>query len=256
MARVLGGPARYVTKQSIKKYQLQFLTIFFAAYFVALILGFFLGFNFQKYPYVQIASLIFVVAAAVVARSVINKIIDNLEKKRIDFRQGAAGEALVGYILESLPNDYVVIHGLKPTSRYGDIDHVVIGPSGVYAIDTKNWKGIVTADGKGELLLNGKPTKKPEAKNLTRTILSIREGIKVLFELNLYIRGVLAFPAARVEARWGSTGHVHCVTDEKLYEYIFERKKEKKLSKKEIESISQALLALARKDKDFAPDGK
>jgi hypothetical protein len=247
MARVLGEAARYVTKQSIKKYQLQFLTIFFVAYFVALILGFFLGFNFQKYPYVQIASLFFVVVAAVVARSVINKIIDNLEKKRIDFRKGAAGEALVGYILESLPNDYVVIHGLKPKPYYGDIDHVVIGPSGVYAIDTKNWRGVVTADGKGELLLNGKSTKKPEVKNLTRTIMSIREEIKVLFELNLYIRGVLAFPAARVEARWGSTGHVHCVTDEKLYEYIFERKKEKKLSQKEIESISQALLALARR---------
>jgi hypothetical protein len=105
-------------------------------------------------------------------------------------------------------------------------------------------------------LLNGKSTKKPEVKNLTRTIMSIREEIKVLSELNLYIRGVLAFPAAHVEARWGSTGHVHCVTDEKLYEYIFERKKEKKLSKKEIESISQALLALARMDKDFASGNK
>jgi diacylglycerol kinase len=256
MARVVGGPARYVTKESIKKYQLQFFTIFFVAYFVALILGFFLGFNFQRYPYVQIASLIFVVVAAIVARSVINKIIDTLEKKRVDFRKEGAGEAVVCYILESLPDDYVLIHGLKPKSRYGDIDHVVVGPSGVYAIDTKNWRGVVAADGKGELLLNGKPTKKPEVKNLTRTVLSIREEIKVLFELNLHIRGILAFPAARVEARWGSTGHVHCVTDGKLYEYIAEKKKEKKLSKKEVESISQTLLSLARMDKDRAPDGK
>ena len=256
MARVLGGPSRYVTRRSIKKYQLEFLTIFFVAYFFALILGFFLGFNFQRYPYIQIAALIFVVVAAVAARLVINKITDTLEKKRIDFRKGAASEVLIGYILESLSNDHTVIHGLKPKSRYGDIDHVVIGPSGVYAINTKNWKGIVAADGKGELLWNGKPTKKPEVKNLTHTVMSIREEIKRLFELNLYIRGVLAFPAARVEARWGSTGHVHCVTDEKLYEYIFERKKEKILSKKEIESISQALLSLARRDKNFAPDNR
>ncbi|MCJ7612244.1 MAG: hypothetical protein MUP19_08275 [Candidatus Aminicenantes bacterium] len=59
MARVLGETARYVTRQSIKKYQWQFLTIFLAAYFFALVLGFFLGFDFNKHPYLQIAILIF-----------------------------------------------------------------------------------------------------------------------------------------------------------------------------------------------------
>jgi len=180
-----------------------------------------------------------------------NRISDRLERERINFRKGAVGEAVVGYILESFPDDYRVINDL--TTPFGNIDHVTVGPSGVYVIDTKNWKGVVAADGKGEVLCNGKPPDKPAVKNLTRTIMSIKEKIKVLSALDPFIQGVLAFPSARVEARWGATGHVHCVTDEKLYDYIVENKKKKKLTTKEIESISQAFLAVARMDKDFAP---
>ena len=249
MAKVLGETARYVTKQSIKKYQWQFLTIFLAAYFFALVLGFFLGFDFNKHPYLRIAILIFFLGIAVIARSLINRVIDNLEKKRIDFRKGATGEALVGYILAGFPDAYRIIPGVE--TSFGDIDHVVVGPTGVYAVDTKNWRGIVTADDQGELLLNGRPTKKPAIGNLTRSIMTTKKKIKVRSALDPYVRGVLAFPSARVEAKWGTTGSVHCITDEQLYDYIVEKKK--RLTKKEIDSISQAFLAVARKDKDFAP---
>jgi hypothetical protein len=133
---------------------------------------------------------------------------------------------------------------------------VVVGPSGAYVIDTKNCKGVVAADGNGELLLNGKPTQKPEVKNLSRTIMSIKDKIKVLSALDPYIQGVLAFPSAWIDAKWGTTGYVHCIKDEQLYDYIVENKKSKKLSQKEIESISQAFLALARMDKDFGQNGK
>jgi hypothetical protein len=252
MAKVLGETARYVTKQSIKKYQLQFLTIFLAAYFFALVLGFFLGFDFNKHPYLQIAILILLAGIAVIARLLINRVIDNLEKKRIDFRKGATGEALVGYILAGFPDAYRIIPGVE--TSFGDIDHVVVGPTGVYAVDTKNWRGIVTADDQGELLLNGRPTKKPAIGNLTRSIMTTKKKIKARSALDPYVRGVLAFPSARVEAKWGTTGPVHCITDEQLYDYIVEKKK--RLTKKEIESISQAFLATARKDKDFTSDSK
>ena len=252
MAKVLGETARYVTKQSIKKYQRQSLTIFLAAYSFALVLGFWLGFSLNRRSYLWITILIFIAGIAVIARSLINRVIDNLEKKRIDFRKGATGEALVGYILENLPDAYRIIPGVETT--FGDIDHVVVGPTGVYAVDTKNWRGIVTADDQGELLLNGRPTKKPAIGNLTRSIMTTKKKIKVRSALDPYVRGVLAFPSARVEAKWGTTGPVHCITDEQLYDYIVEKKK--RLTKKEIDSISQAFLAVARKDKDVVPAGR
>jgi len=251
MAKVLGETARYVTEQSIKKFQKQIIVIFLVFYFLVFGLGYLLGLSINKQPYSLIMVLIFIVAILVVVR-LTNRISEKLEREKINFRKGATGEALVGYILEGFPDDYRIINDL--TTPFGNIDHVVVGPSGVYVIDTKNWKGVVTADGNGELLMNGKPTQKPEAKNLSRTVMSIKEKIKVLAALDPYVQGVLAFPSAWVEAKWGTTGYVDCINDEQLYDYIVENKKGKKLTQKEIESISQAFLALARMDKDFAPN--
>jgi Ca2+/Na+ antiporter len=254
MARVLGETARHVTEQSIKKFKRQIIVIVLASFFLALVIGFLLGLIFNKQPYLWITILIFIMAILIVVLifRFTDRVSERLERERINYRKGATGEVLVGYILKSLPDDYRVIHDL--TTPFGNIDHVVVGPSGAYVIDTKNWKGVVTADGKGELLLNGKPTDKPAARNLYRTIMSIKEKIKVLSALDPYVRGVLVFTSARVEANWGETGSVYCVRDEKLHDYIVEKKK--RLNKKEIDAISQAFLALARMDKDFAPDSK
>jgi hypothetical protein len=251
MAKVLGETARYVTEQSVKKFQKQFIILFLVGWGTAFISGYLFGS--RQRPYFVIISILFVIAIPLIFKYM-NQKIDKLEKEKMDFRKGASGEAIVGYILEGFPDDYRVIHDL--TTPFGNIDHVVVGPSGAYVIDTKNWKGVVSADGNGELLLNGNPTQKPEVKNLSRTIMNIKEKINVLSSLNPYVQGVLAFPSARVDAKWGTTGYVHCVKDEQIYDYIVENKKSKKLSKKEIDSISQAFLALARMDKDFSPDNK
>jgi len=56
----------------------------------------------------------------------------------------------------------------------------------------------------------------------------------------------LAFPSAGVEANWGTTGAVHCVTDERIYDDIMEKKKSNKLSKKDIDALSHAFRALTR----------
>jgi hypothetical protein len=251
MAKVLGETGRYVANQSIKKYQKQFIVIFLVFFSLAFLLGYLLGKNIQPY------SLILVVALGCSLPFVFKKLnqeVEALERERLCFRKGATGEAIVGFILNNFPDDFRVIHDL--TTPFGNIDHVVIGPTGAYVIDAKNWKGVVGADGNGELLLNGKPTQKPEIKNLSRRIMSIKEKIKVLSSLDPYVQGVFAFPSAYVEAKWGTTGYIHCVKDEQLYDYIVENKKPKKLDKKTIESISQAFLALARMDKDFSPNSK
>ena len=75
------------------------------------------------------------------------------------FFKGAAGEEIVARELARLPAGYHVFHSLDAGGgvlmwRGGDIDHVVVGPTGVFAIETKNWRGQVTlAD--GQILLDG-----------------------------------------------------------------------------------------------------
>lgn len=249
MAKVLGETGRYVAAQSIKTHQKQFFVLFLIAWGLAFGDGYLFGV--RKLPYALIFTGVFTLIAILSMRW-INRKIEALETERINFRKGATGEAIVGFVLDNFPDDFRVIHDL--TTPYGNLDHVVIGPTGAYIIDAKNWKGVVTADGSGELLLNGKPTQKPEIKNLTRRIMGIKEKLNVLSSLDPYVQGVFAFPSAYIEAKWGTTGYVHCIKDEQLYDYIVESKK--RLDKKEIDSISQAFLALARMDKGFGPADK
>jgi len=244
MAKVLGETGRYVLEQSTKKFLRIFLLLYLFGIGLGLVAGYMIG---AKQNYITLLSILILP----LAWKYLSRKIKNIENDRLNFRKGATGEAVVGFALDNFPDDFRVIHDL--TTPYGNVDHVVIGPTGAYIIDTKNWKGVVAADGNGELLLNGKPTQKTEIKNLFRRIMSIKEKMKVLSSLDPYVQGVFAFPSAYIEARWGTTGYVHCVKDEQLYDYIVENKKSKKLSQKDIESISQAFLALARMDKDFSP---
>lgn len=67
-----------------------------------------------------------------------------LLKKRTNLRKGLLGEQILGKFLEEqlMPHNYQVIHDLvcKAGDRTFNIDHVVVGPTGVFSIETKYWK--------------------------------------------------------------------------------------------------------------------
>jgi hypothetical protein len=54
---------------------------------------------------------------------------------------GAGGEELVGGVLATLGGEWSVIH--DATLGHGNVDHIVIGPGGVFAIETKSRAGHV-----------------------------------------------------------------------------------------------------------------
>jgi hypothetical protein len=59
--------------------------------------------------------------------------------------KGAAGERVTAAALEALPREkWRVLHDIPwPGRPRASLDHVVIGPPGVFVIDTKNWSGTV-----------------------------------------------------------------------------------------------------------------
>lgn len=133
---------------------------------------------------------------------------------------GADGERNFIKYLTDLPDTYTVVSDLDFADSYGNIDHLIIGPTGVFAIDVKNWKGAVTPDGKGELLLNGKPTDKPQVRYFTRRTMDLKARIKALTTLEPYIQCVFVFMHTHVEAKWGTTGAVHCIRAEQIADYV------------------------------------
>jgi hypothetical protein len=60
------------------------------------------------------------------------------------WRRGAAGERRTARLLERLTGEgYVVFHDLAVPGSAANVDHLVIGPTGVFVIDSKQWTGSV-----------------------------------------------------------------------------------------------------------------
>ena len=55
------------------------------------------------------------------------------------WRKGAEGEVKTGNALGRLPGNYVVLHDLRMPGSSANIDHLVIGPTGVFTVETKNY---------------------------------------------------------------------------------------------------------------------
>jgi hypothetical protein len=252
MAKVLGESGRYASQEEIKKFRQHYLILIGTMAILGGVLGYFLCLYLQVRKFSSLTTLAVVLILfgiiCLVDRIGFRKL-DEIEKRRVAMRKGAAGENIVAKILEDFPEDFCVINGL--TTPFGDLDHVVVGQTGVYILDTKNWKGVVAADGKGELLLNNKPTDKLTVKPLVTRMMKVKDKIKTLSNLDPYFKAVLVFPIARVDARWGETGNANCIREDQLRDYIVENKITTKLGKDAVEKLAQAFLALATMDKEF-----
>jgi hypothetical protein len=58
-----------------------------------------------------------------------------------DYRVGADGEEKVGHRLSKLGPGWNVLHAVPVGNRGSDIDHVLVGPPGVFTLNTKNHTG-------------------------------------------------------------------------------------------------------------------
>ncbi|MDR7252275.1 hypothetical protein J2X46_001251 [Nocardioides sp. BE266] len=67
---------------------------------------------------------------------------ERLQKSAALWEQGAEGEVAVARALEALPEAWVALHDLAwPGRQRANLDHVVVGPGGVFVVDAKNWSG-------------------------------------------------------------------------------------------------------------------
>jgi Nuclease-related domain len=63
-----------------------------------------------------------------------------------NWQDGAFAEQWTGRALRELESQgWRVFHDL--TASHGNMDHVVVGPGGVFLLDSKRWRGSITVDG-------------------------------------------------------------------------------------------------------------
>jgi hypothetical protein len=70
----------------------------------------------------------------------------------VAWRRGATGERRTARLLEPLEqHGWAVLHDLAIPGSQANIDHLVIGPGGVFAIDSKQYRGRLQLDAVGKL---------------------------------------------------------------------------------------------------------
>jgi Nuclease-related domain len=114
------------------------------------------------------------------------------------WQRGAHGEQQTARLLDRLTRDgYVVLHDLAVPGSPANVDHLVIGPSGVFVIDSKQWTGRVHQSSDGLVWHNHY--------RLDRTLATVRWEAEILGRL----LGIPAAPLLCVHGAHVQGGGLH-----------------------------------------------
>ncbi|MCW4004883.1 MAG: NERD domain-containing protein [Candidatus Bathyarchaeota archaeon] len=110
---------------------------------------------------------------------------------------GWQGEKQVIKLLNNkLNNDYYLINALSLRNGGGDIDHIVLGPNGVFVLETKNWSGNITCNGDEWQRDNKRHVDSSPSRQLKRNIARIKQVIDSspnLRQFGIWVEGIVVF---------------------------------------------------------------
>tara|TARA_B100001769_G_scaffold266799_1_gene253480 strand:- start:195 stop:932 length:738 start_codon:yes stop_codon:yes gene_type:complete len=116
------------------------LKAFWPLLFLSLIFGYMLR-VILPFPYISFSFIgIFLVLISLMGIFLLVKGNRKLE----NYLKGAKGEEWVASQLAFLNSDHVVFNGMRLNKGKNNFDHIVLGPSCIFIIETKNWSGEIT----------------------------------------------------------------------------------------------------------------
>jgi hypothetical protein len=97
------------------------------------------------------------------------------------WNKGIVGEKTVAEYLNQLPEDYFIFNDVKFPGSYGNLDHIVIGPNGIFVIETKNYNGFFIVKEDGWYYKGGKYAKKSRSQpgeQVMRNVMSLKNFLE------------------------------------------------------------------------------
>lgn len=195
MARIVGNSESFVAKKAQKYFFGTFVfiiisvSLFFALTLINII---FRQNHLITYP-VLIATLILFPIFYVVLKKYRNK--------SNNYAKGMRGELTILDVLTQLSNEFIVFPDVTIPQNIGNIDFVVIGPSGLFAIEVKNRDGEI--DFKGHRLTkNGKPFEKDDLKQIMDEAISLHDYL-LNKGIDVFVQPVLVFANRYAKVKFG-----------------------------------------------------
>ncbi len=156
------------------------------------------------------------------------------------YRGGWEGEKQVAKLLRStLSDDYFLVNGLRLRGRGGDVDHVVFGPNGVFALETKNWSGNVSAYG-DSWQREGKHVKASPSLQAKSNALAIRKMLSAT-ERDLHVEAVVVFTNRHTDLHvTGASCRILKLNQ--LGKYIMERNSATFMTRPQVEQVAKQIV--------------
>lgn len=108
---------------------------------------------------------------------------------------GALGELDVAARLESLHDGWTVLHSVPVGTRGSDIDHVLVGPPGVFTINSKFHEGARVWVGSRRLLVNGQKT--DHLRNTRYEVARTQKLLSISVGAEVPVRGAIVIVGAK-----------------------------------------------------------
>jgi Nuclease-related domain len=119
-------------------------------------------------------------------------------REAIAWRRGTAGERRTARLLGPLEQlGWVVLHDLVDRGSRANIDHLAIGPGGIFVVDSKQYRGRLQLDGSGRLWHG----RYPLAPTLQAVSLEADQAARVLPNPGVVVVPIVAVHGAQVP--WG-----------------------------------------------------
>lgn len=175
----------------------------------------------------------------------LDKPLDAIARERIKYMRGGQAEALVAWLLADLEGDWHVFNNVELV-KGSDVDHVLVGPGGLFCISTKSLRGLFTCQANGEVCYNNEPTRL--ISDTTGRAVELKKRLSALMGEDVpYVVAVLAVPFCYVEAA-GAVQDVLILHQENLVETL--EKRRRTLSSEQIARCVKALTDLASDARD------
>jgi len=119
-----------------------------------------------------------------------------------NYYYGRKGEYAIFYELKKLTNSYLIFQDIKIPNGKGNIDFVVLGPTGIFLIEAKSHSGNITFNGK-ELLINNHQFEKDVLKQTMWQSLELHHFILGKSNEDYFINPILVFSSNHARMKFG-----------------------------------------------------
>jgi len=199
--------ARYYNKSTyLRRKEIWFASLFVASLALVVVIGKLLG-NKVEANNMSVAIWYLFIIALLFIMYAVGKI---FRRKSDLYSYGIWGEQAVGRELRRLSDEFTVIHGAR-VPGVGDIDYIVIGPYGVFAVEVKSHRGWFYSGNK--LLPHFVRQTKYEAQQL-------RRHIEKQIGRSIWVEAVLALSRGRVNRGYFQFDGVSVLEKQDLVSFI------------------------------------